>query len=90
MFKINLKSLLALSFVAFGGLAGSTTAAQAEGTWCAVAGGSAAYSNCGYHSFRQCMASVRGVGGTCQPNPRVRTYIVEDERGTRVYRRYYR
>ena len=26
--------------------------------------------NCGFVSFRQCLATVGGIGGGCQPNPR--------------------
>jgi hypothetical protein len=36
------------------------------------------------------LAAVSGVGGTCRPNPRVVTYVIEDEDGQRIYRRYYR
>ena len=35
--------------------------------WCA------AYSywtkNCGFMTFQQCLATINGVGGTCEPNP---------------------
>jgi hypothetical protein len=41
--------------------------ARAEGSWCAydVRGGT----NCGFHSYAQCMANISGIGGTCSPNP---------------------
>jgi hypothetical protein len=48
-----------------------TTAASAETReyrWCARYD---AWSyNCGFVTFRQCMATVSGAGGICQPNPR--------------------
>jgi hypothetical protein len=40
--------------------------------WCAVYGGLFAGgggTNCGFRTYRQCLATVSGVGGTCQPNP---------------------
>jgi hypothetical protein len=89
--SINLKTALALGALALAGaLAPATEAKAEEGTWCAEAGGRSSYGNCGYYSFRQCLAAVSGVGGTCRPNPRVVTYVIEDEDGQRIYRRYYR
>ena len=43
-----------------------------EGAFCAVAGGRTSYENCGYYTFEQCMMAVRGAGGHCRANPRVR------------------
>jgi hypothetical protein len=44
--------------------------ADAQGyPWCAyydVWGGS---TNCGFVTYQQCLATVRGVGGSCGPNP---------------------
>jgi len=37
--------------------------------WCAVYGGSwSGTSNCGFKTFQQCMATVSGIGGFCEPN----------------------
>jgi len=37
--------------------------------WCAVYGGSfSGSSNCGFKTLQQCMATVSGIGGSCQPN----------------------
>jgi|SRR5262245_21780624 len=37
--------------------------------WCAVYGGSmSGSSNCGFRTWQQCMATVSGVGGSCEPN----------------------
>lgn len=39
--------------------------------WCAVYGGgrTGGGTNCGFVSYRQCMATVSGIGGFCQRNP---------------------
>jgi hypothetical protein len=41
--------------------------ARADGPWCArdVRGGT----NCGFHTYAQCMANISGIGGVCTPNP---------------------
>jgi hypothetical protein len=37
--------------------------------WCAVYGGSfSGSSNCGFKTLQQCMATVTGIGGSCEPN----------------------
>ena len=37
--------------------------------WCAVYGGrSGGASNCGFLTWQQCMATVSGIGGSCEPN----------------------
>jgi hypothetical protein len=37
--------------------------------WCAVYGGDAGgASNCGFTTWDQCMATVSGIGGFCEPN----------------------
>jgi hypothetical protein len=35
--------------------------------WCAYY--SLGGTNCGFHSYAQCQASVSGIGGSCSPNP---------------------
>jgi hypothetical protein len=49
--------------------AGIGASAQAQNyPWCAVLSmGDVAY-NCGFDTREQCMASVSGIGGFCQPN----------------------
>jgi hypothetical protein len=37
--------------------------------FCAYAGGRAGYENCGYYTWEQCLAAVRGRGGACMRNP---------------------
>jgi uncharacterized protein DUF3551 len=61
--------------VALGTLAGtaelSGTAARAQpAPWCANLGGRDGGWDCGYYTFDQCMATARGLGGSCAPNPR--------------------
>ena len=37
--------------------------------WCAVYGGrSGGGTNCGFRTWQQCMATVSGIGGFCEPN----------------------
>jgi hypothetical protein len=45
--------------------------AQAQNyPWCAINGGGSAGGgrNCGFNTFEQCMATISGIGGTCQQN----------------------
>jgi hypothetical protein len=45
------------------------TPAHADGPWCAFYSGRfGGASNCGFHTYDQCLATVSGVGGYCQPN----------------------
>jgi hypothetical protein len=51
------------------------TPAQAQNyPWCAQYGGGrgGGGTNCGFSSFQQCMATVRGIGGFCNPNTQYR------------------
>jgi hypothetical protein len=37
--------------------------------WCAVySGAMGGASNCGFLTLQQCMATVSGIGGSCEPN----------------------
>jgi hypothetical protein len=68
-----LKIAAALGVLASAGLA-SATAAKADwaqaAPWCANMGGRDGGWDCGYYTFDQCMATARGLGGSCAPNPR--------------------
>src|SRR5436190_12517561 len=66
--KTVLKMTLALGTLTLASL-GTGSVALADGPWCASAGGRSSYTNCGYHTFQQCLAAVSGVGGSCSPNP---------------------
>ena len=84
--------------VALGTLAGtsemSATAARADwarpAPWCANLGGRDGGWDCGYYTFDQCMATARGLGGSCAPNPRAlarrrrRRAACGDSQGTHV------
>ena len=60
-------SLLALVLAA--GIAGLAAPAAAQNyPWCAVLNTGDASYNCGFVSFEQCLATVRGIGGTCMVN----------------------
>jgi len=63
--KIFLATLgLSLAAVALG------TPAQAQNyPWCAqYSGKMGGAMNCGFSTWQQCMATVSGIGGFCQPN----------------------
>jgi hypothetical protein len=45
------------------------TRAQAQNyPWCAIYDEEGDAYNCGFVSFEQCMADLRGIGGSCQQN----------------------
>ena len=48
-----------------------TAAAQSpyDYPWCAIRGDRSGAQSCYYSSYGQCMASLRGIGGTCIRNP---------------------
>ena len=46
-------------------------AASQRAPWCAALGGKSGAWDCGYYTFEQCMATARGLGGYCSPNPGV-------------------
>jgi len=44
--------------------------AAAQGAWCAEYNyGFGGARNCGFATYQQCLATVRGVGGSCSPSP---------------------
>jgi hypothetical protein len=53
--------------------------------WCAQYGWRDGGRNCGFVSWRQCMATVSGIGGYCEPNAMYRAY--NDARPPRKPRR---
>ena len=57
-----------IAFVALS-LSASAARADANGSWCANYGTGHSGINCSYTSQQQCLASVSGVYGFCQPNP---------------------
>jgi Protein of unknown function (DUF3551) len=86
-----LKFALATTILAgVSGLA-SPAAAQPAWTqaapWCANMGGGYGF-DCSYFTFAQCMATARGLGGYCSPNPRAQYYVDERGRRRRVQQRY--
>jgi hypothetical protein len=57
---------IVLVAVALAGMSLSSTFADA-GTWCGTF--RLGSTSCGYSSSEECMATVRGLGGFCYPNP---------------------
>jgi hypothetical protein len=78
--RTALKAALVLGALLAAGAFDAGRQARAEGAWCADQGGRSGYTNCGYYTFRQCVAAISGVGGHCQPNP---NFVV-------LYPRFYR
>ena len=62
----------------------TSVSARADGAWCTY--DSKGGTNCGFHSYAQCAANLRGIGGSCAPNPAFQGYSrgsqpsVRDER----------
>ncbi len=52
--------------------------------WCAFYTGPVQATNCGFSTYQQCLATISGVGGYCQPNT---TYVPPPARHRR-YRAY--
>ena len=51
-------------------LPATIVAGKAEAAaFCTYAGGKAGYENCGYYTWQQCLAAIRGRGGYCMLNP---------------------
>ncbi len=64
-----MRHLLSLSALAFALTAASASAAKARDyPWCAYHDWSTY--NCGFVSYRQCLATISGIGGWCARNPR--------------------
>jgi hypothetical protein len=40
--------------------------------WCAQYSPRGGARNCGFVTFQQCMATISGIGGFCEPNPMYR------------------
>jgi hypothetical protein len=70
---LALKVAVALGTVAGAGGLDSRTAATADwrqaAPWCAFLGGRGGGYDCSYYTFEQCMATARGLGGSCAQNP---------------------
>jgi Protein of unknown function (DUF3551) len=71
---LALRIAVALGAVAGAGALDSQAPATADwrqiAPWCASLGGRGGGYDCGYYTFEQCMATARGLGGSCAPNPR--------------------
>jgi hypothetical protein len=63
-----MRYILTAGVVIVGLLLPSGTAHAREYPWCARYDWSTY--NCGFVSFEQCLATVRGIGGFCERNPR--------------------
>jgi hypothetical protein len=64
MHRIAVSALLAMPLA----LWAPAASAAREYPWCARYDWTT--SNCGFVSFQQCLATISGIGGRCEPNPR--------------------
>jgi len=67
-----MRTLPALALLAVGVLVqAQPSSAQSpyDYPWCALRGDRSGAQSCYFTSYRQCMASLRGIGGTCIRNP---------------------
>jgi hypothetical protein len=62
------------------------TPAQADGPWCAFYEALEA-TNCGFHTYEQCLAAVSGAGGYCEPNT---MYVPPSGTGKTLLARHHR
>jgi len=65
-----MKHLLVALGILLAMAASDARAATENYPWCALysAGDDGGAQNCGFTSYEQCMATVTGMGGMCQPN----------------------
>jgi hypothetical protein len=65
--------------------AGSGTAAAQNYPWCAYYAGDFGGTNCGFSTYEQCLATISGIGGSCERNTQ---YLAPSgPRATPVHRR---
>jgi hypothetical protein len=50
-------------------IASHSASAEIYRPWCAQYTSRGGSTNCGFTSYQQCMATVRGIGGYCVQNP---------------------
>jgi Protein of unknown function (DUF3551) len=79
-----MKAALCLFAAAFVAAAIGTPAQAQNYPWCAFYTGPFQATNCGFSTYQQCMATISGIGGYCQPN----TTYVPPGRRTRQQRAY--
>ncbi len=65
-----MRILLALSAACIAAVAVGTPAEAQNYPWCAEysGGNMGGATNCGFTTFQQCLDTVRGIGGFCNPN----------------------
>jgi len=68
MRKILTPAVLSVAFLGVASVFGTSAAHAQEYPWCAEYGGRQGGTNCGFTSWRQCMAAVSGNGGYCTEN----------------------
>lgn len=64
-----MRTLLLLLGIIFVATATNSRAEAQYYPWCAIYSGLGSGASCGYTTFEQCVAEVRGLGGFCEQNP---------------------
>jgi len=68
------------------GIVGIGNRAEAQNyPWCAIYGTGFEGNNCGFVTFQQCLETVSGIGGFCEPNN-----LYQPAQGPRPYTRVQR
>ena len=60
-------TLVALAFAMLADSGAGQAQTYYDYPWCAAY--NSRTKNCGFMTFEQCLATIRGIGGFCQPNP---------------------
>lgn len=70
--RISRRGIVLLAAVALPALLQAAPARAEVYPWCAIYSGSdmGGATNCGFSTLAQCAATVSGIGGYCEPNPR--------------------
>ncbi|HTH35576.1 MAG TPA: DUF3551 domain-containing protein [Xanthobacteraceae bacterium] len=71
-----MKTLFLTLSIAIGIVALAGRAEAQNYPWCAVLDTGDASYNCGFVTFEQCLATVRGIGGTCMVNTTYRPVAI--------------
>jgi hypothetical protein len=67
LLSVSTVALFAIGAMAFGA---SPARAEVEYAWCSITSLGGGTGTCSFTTHEQCMASIPGGAGFCQPNPR--------------------
>ncbi len=70
LLKIAVALGVAVGFAMLDSRSVATAGWRQHAPWCAYLGGFGGNFDCSYYGLEQCLATARGLGGYCSPNPR--------------------